>query len=53
MPLTTKQQETVQVCKNNRIGKVVEVQRTDKRKMSELGERDGVKEPFKKKLVVL
>ena len=50
MDLTAKQQEKVQVCKNNRIGKFAKS--ADKRRMEELGERVGVKERLKKKLVV-
>ena len=49
--LTEKQQEKVQVCENNWLGRIAGVKTVDKRRMDELRVEVGGKESFKKKLV--
>ena len=43
MAMAGKQQESLQVCENNRMRRIAGVKRTDKRRMEELREEVGVK----------
>ena len=51
MAMTEKQQEKLQVCKNNQVRRIAGVKRIDKRRMEELTEEVGVRESLTRELV--